>query len=83
MIGEESFLGKGLSYITLNKFTNTQDGVSSFLIDPESSNTKAIHVYEKAGFKNIGTYIPKSGYFSGLEHYIMKKNVIRENRKSN
>lgn len=75
MIGEEKFLGTGLSYITLNKFTDTQEGVSSFLIDPEASNTKAIHVYEKAGFKKVGSYTPKKGYFTGLEHYVMKKKL--------
>lgn len=73
MIGEESFLRRGLSYITLNKFTETHKDVSAFLIDPEASNTKAIHVYEKAGFNKIGSYKPKKGYFSGLEHLIMKK----------
>lgn len=73
MIGEEAFLGRGLSYITLNKFTDIQEGINSFIIDPETSNAKAIHVYEKAGFKKVGSYTPKKGFFSGLEHYIMKK----------
>ena len=75
MIGDESFLKKGLSYLTLNKFTETQKDVSAFLIDPEISNKKAIHVYEKAGFEKIGSYIPQKGYFSGLEHFVMKKKL--------
>lgn len=75
MIGEESFLGKGLSYLTLSKFTETQEDVSAFLIDPEVSNVKAIHVYEKAGFEKISTFTPKNGYFFGKEHILMKKRV--------
>ena len=73
MIGEESFLKRGLSYLALRKFTEEQNRINSFLIDPESSNTKAIHVYKKAGFEVIGSYVPKVGYFSGLEHIVMKK----------
>jgi RimJ/RimL family protein N-acetyltransferase len=73
MIGEEAFLEKGLSYLTLNKFTDIQEGINSFIIDPEASNAKAIHVYEKAGFKKVGSYTPKKGFFSGLKHNIMKK----------
>lgn len=75
MIGEEAFLGKGLSYLTLNEFTENQEEVTAFLIDPEISNLKAIHVYEKAGFEKVGSYTPDSGYFSGIEHLLMKKKV--------
>jgi RimJ/RimL family protein N-acetyltransferase len=74
MIGEESFLGRGLSHIALLKFTDDQRSVCSFLIDPAASNTKAIHIYEKAGFKKIATFIPKEGYFASVEHILMKKN---------
>jgi aminoglycoside 6'-N-acetyltransferase len=73
MIGEEAFLGRGLSYLSLNKFTDIQEGIKAFIIDPEASNVKAIHVYEKVGFKKVGSYTPHKGFFSGLEHYIMKK----------
>lgn len=78
MIGEESFLGRGLSYQALCKFTEEQKEVSAFLIDPELSNTKAIHVYQKAGFEKVGSFIPKTGYFSGLEHAVMKKKIEQE-----
>ena len=73
MIGEESFLGRGLSYKALSKFMDQMDDVEAFLIDPEVSNTKAIHVYEKAGFVKIDRFTSKSGYFSGIEHILMKK----------
>lgn len=73
MIGEEKFLNKGLSYLALQKFTDDHKEVTAFLIDPKSSNTKAINVYEKAGFSKIATFIPKKGYFAGIEHVLMKK----------
>ena len=54
LIGPEEFLGKGFGHrmiqeFLLDKFPNE----FKVLIDPEASNTKAIHVYEKAGFKKI------------------------------
>jgi len=73
MIGEEAFLKRGLSYLALQKFIDWQKEVKNFVVDPEISNTRAIHCYEKAGFEKIATFIPKEGYFSGLEHVIMKK----------
>ena len=61
MIGEEKYLGEGLSYLTLNKFTEMYNEIDSFIIDPEVTNLKAIRVYEKADFKKVGSYIPKKG----------------------
>jgi len=75
MIGEEDFLGKGLASKTLQLFTAFQNQVDVFFIDPQISNAKAIHVYEKAGFISVGSYIPQKGYFSTLDHVIMKKDV--------
>jgi RimJ/RimL family protein N-acetyltransferase len=31
--------------------------VKDVLISPEATNTRAIHVYEKAGFKKVGDFI--------------------------
>lgn len=85
MIGEESYLGRGLSYQALCEFMDQTNDVEAFLIDPEISNTKAIHVYEKAGFEKVDTFLPKGGYFSGLEHVLMKKRIDKllshENKK--
>ena len=72
MIGEEAFLGKGLSHGALREFMAEQRGVAAFLIDPEATNAKAIHVYEKAGFLVVGRFTPKAGYFAGMEHLMMK-----------
>ncbi len=76
MIGEEAFLGKGLSYETLIKFGEAQDpSVTALVIDPAADNSKAIHVYEKAGFLIVDTFAPKSGEFKGKPHLFMKKKL--------
>lgn len=73
MIGNKKYLGKGLSYLTIKEFQNFLDyQVSALLIDPESNNLKAIHVYEKSGFYKVCTFIPDEGEFSGKMHDLMK-----------
>lgn len=59
LIGEEEYLGRGLGHrmiqeFLLDKFPHT----SKVLIDPAVTNTKAIHVYEKAGFEKIEQFTP-------------------------
>lgn len=59
LIGDEAFLGKGLSAPLIHAFLKDQMSDADFvLIDPEESNERAIHVYEKAGFKKQETFIP-------------------------
>ncbi|WP_052675756.1 GNAT family N-acetyltransferase [Paenibacillus sp. IHBB 10380] len=73
LIGNKKYLEKGLSYPTINEFQNfLNDQISALLIDPESNNSKAIHVYEKAGFNKVSTFIPDEGDFSGKSHDLMK-----------
>ena len=48
----------------LSQFPN----VKKVLIDPEATNTKAIHVYEKVGFKIIGEFIAS---WHPVPHYQM------------
>lgn len=57
-ICEPSFLGRGLSVQMIREFllTHFADKKKVF-IDPEASNTRAIHVYQKAGFRKIGEFI--------------------------
>ena len=72
-IGEESFLGKGFSYATLKRFAETRGpSITAFLIDPEVKNERAIHVYEKAGFTRVSTFIRGQGFFKGSPHYLFK-----------
>ena len=58
LIGEEAYLGKGFSVPMIQGFIEEvhQDKKLIF-IDPEKINTKAIHVYEKAGFEKIDEFI--------------------------
>jgi RimJ/RimL family protein N-acetyltransferase len=73
LIGSQEFLGKGLAHrmiqeFILNKFPNAD----FFLIDPENTNLKAIHVYEKAGFKKVGEFSPSH---NPVPHVMMKMDV--------
>jgi RimJ/RimL family protein N-acetyltransferase len=53
-----NYLGKGLSVQMIQEFLLSQfPHVKEVLIDPEATNTRAIHVYEKVGFCIIGEFI--------------------------
>lgn len=52
------YLGKGLAVPMIQEFLISQfPHATEVFIDPEASNTRAVHVYQKAGFKTIGTFI--------------------------
>lgn len=73
MIGEEAYIGKGLAHLTLQVFMEScPPTVTNFLIDPASSNQRAAHVYQKAGFKEVGRFTPDDGSFAGKEHILMR-----------
>lgn len=73
MIGDEKYLNRGLSYRALKKFmVTTGSFANAFFIDPACNNTKAIHIYKKAGFKIISNFRSKSGSNKGKDHYLMK-----------
>lgn len=74
MIGNENYMGKKLSYITLNKFAYfmKEKGARAVIIDPAATNPRAVHVYQKAGFDIVDTFDRNKGYFSGIKHYLMK-----------
>lgn len=62
MIGNPDFLGKGFGAKTLEAFlkymrTELDPSADTFFIDPEATNTRAKHVYEKAGFVHVGDFI--------------------------
>lgn len=70
LIGEEIFLGKGLSSPMIQEFLRDKfPQVSTVLIDPELTNSKAIHVYEKVGFKKVEKFTPK---FNPVPHWMMR-----------
>lgn len=59
LIGESNYLGKGFGLKMIEAFIINQfSGVDYFLIDPEVKNERAIHVYQKAGFKPLAEFAP-------------------------
>ena len=80
MIGNKEYFGKGFGARTLidfidffrNEFDNKAD---TFFVDPEIENTRAVRVYEKAGFKHVSNFIMEgdcSG--AGKLHHLLIKN---------
>lgn len=71
LIGDKDYLGKGLATQLIEEFLSTHfASVKEVLIDPEASNKKAVHVYQKAGFTIIAEFIPSH---SPNLHYMMRK----------
>jgi RimJ/RimL family protein N-acetyltransferase len=65
-----SYLGKGMAVPMIQEFLLKQfPNVKRVLIDPEATNTRAIHVYQKAGFKIIGEFIAS---WHPVPHYQME-----------
>ncbi|MBS0606180.1 MAG: GNAT family N-acetyltransferase [Verrucomicrobia bacterium] len=53
-----NYLGRGLGVQLIQEFVLSQfSNKKEVLIDPEATNTRAIHVYTKAGFETTGKFI--------------------------
>lgn len=64
------FMGKGLAVPMIREFlTQHFSHIAEVFIDPEATNTRAIHVYEKAGFKFVGEFIAR---WHPVPHYKMR-----------
>ncbi|MCH9620887.1 MAG: Aminoglycoside N(6')-acetyltransferase type 1 [Chlamydiia bacterium] len=76
-IGNEEYLGKGYAAKTLEAFTDyikkSNSQIDRFYIDPDESNPKATRVYEKAGFKKVGSFSVEKGFFKDHESLLMIK----------
>lgn len=77
-IGNTEYLGKKLASPTLEAFTQffqkeTDPQADTFLIDPDENNPRAIHVYEKAGFTPVGSFLVERGFFKGHHSFLMVK----------
>lgn len=72
-ICDTNYLGKGLADTLIKEFllSNFSD-VSEIFIDPEKSNKRAVHVYEKVGFKIVGEFLAP---WHPVPHCIMKLNM--------
>ena len=76
-----NYLGKGFAVPLVQKFLISQfPNVKKVLIDPEATNTRAIHVYQKAGFKITGEFIAS---WHPVPHYQMELSMrdFLDNRK--
>lgn len=68
-----NYLGKGLAVFMIKEFLKSQfPNVKRVLIDPEATNTRAIHVYEKVGFKITGEFIAS---WHPVPHFQMELNM--------
>ncbi|WP_347251865.1 GNAT family N-acetyltransferase [Legionella sp.] len=69
LIGEEAFLGKGLAAKMIRAFLLEQFSFADkIIIDPAEENARAVHVYEKAGFKKIERFFPA---MDPIPHWMM------------
>lgn len=73
LIGAKEFLGKGLALRMIKEFIlNKYAHADFFIIDPEKANLKAIHIYQKVGFKKIDEFCPS---FNPVPHMMMRLEV--------
>lgn len=69
LIGEEGYLSKGFGVKMIQDFlSNKFLQANKILIDPAAENTRAIHVYEKVGFKKIEIFYPS---YDPTPHWMM------------
>lgn len=65
-----NYLGKGIAVPMIREFLITKfSKIKRVLIDPEATNKRAIHVYQKVGFKIIGEFIAS---WHPVPHYQME-----------
>lgn len=72
-ICERSYLGKGFAVAMIQEFLISQfPHVKRVLIDPEATNARAIHVYQKVGFKITREFIAS---WHPVPHYQMELEI--------
>lgn len=81
MIGDPEYIGKGLGAPTLEQFliffqAEIDSNADTFFIDPDVTNPRAKHIYEKAGFQFMGDFIlGGTGVFAGRKTHFMVKQL--------
>lgn len=72
-IGDTDYLGKGLAAEVIHEFLLSQFlDVDEVFINPEKTNTRAIHVYQKARFTIKDEFIAS---WHPVPHYLMQLNI--------
>ncbi len=79
-IGNPKYFGKGLAAPTLKAFMDyfkreIEPDVETYLIDPATTNPRAIHVYQKAGFLIMSEFTQDGGCFDQSRCFLMVKKV--------
>ena len=80
MIGNEDFVGKHLSSLTLRTFVEqySNEEADRFIIDPEYDNEIAFKCYKGAGFEDVDSYVVKDGFFKGKKLHLMIRFLVEE-----
>lgn len=84
MIGNTKFFGKGFGSRTLSDFidyfrSQVDPKADTFMIDPDSSNPRAKHVYMNAGFKHECDFIMEGDVSgAGKLHHLLIKQFISD-----
>ncbi len=83
-ICNEIFLGKGLGHYLICDFLlrNFPDA-SDFVIDPEKTNKRAIHVYKKVGFRKKTEFIASWYPVPHLMMHVTRKKLYTQFKNSN
>lgn len=82
MIGNSKFFGKGYGSQTLSDFIDffresIDPKADTFLIDPDSANLRAKHVYMKAGFKHVCDFMMEGDVSgAGKIHHLLVKKIV-------
>lgn len=72
-ICDTDYLGRGLASVVIREFLLSQFlDISEVFIDPEKRNERAVHVYQKTGFRIMGEFVAP---WHPVPHYIMKLNM--------
>lgn len=72
-IGNTDYLGRGIAVATIQTFLSDHfSDVAEIFIDPEKTNTKAVHVYQKAGFSIVDEFIAP---WHPVPHYLMHQSM--------
>ncbi len=83
LIGPPEYVGRGIATEMLESFLShlqcQNRALRTVLIDPEANNSRAIHVYEKAGFHLVSEFVPSDGAFQGKPHVLMAYHYCQTN----
>ncbi len=66
---QDKHIGTSLISELISKYENTVDNIT---LEVKSDNTKAIHIYEKMGFKKVAI---REKYYNGIDGILMERGM--------